>query len=85
MAERTRASIMQTLDAQVASLIAESRGVSPMDGLRLFLSSRTHEMLAEDDLKLWHLSPLALFDLWENEIATGDPTNSLYLRGDEIG
>lgn len=27
---------------------------------------------------------LAIFDMWENEIETGDPRNSLYLRGDEI-
>ena len=85
MTERTRASVLYTLDAQVACLIAESRGMSPMDGLRLFPGSLTHSMLADNDLRLWHFSPLALFDLWENEIATGDPTNSLYLRGDEIG
>ena len=38
----------------------------------------------DDDLKMWHFSPLAVFDMWENEQATGDPRNSLYLRGDEI-
>ena len=27
---------------------------------------------------------LAVYDMWENEEATGDPGNSLYLRGDEI-
>ena len=84
MNNRTRASIMQTYDAEVSLLIAENRGISEMDGLRLFLNSETHEMLADDDLKLWHFSPMVLFDMWENEIATGDPRNSLYLRGDEI-
>lgn len=41
-------------------------------------------MLLDDDLKMWHFSPLAIFDMWENEQATGNPRNSLYLRGDEI-
>lgn len=41
-------------------------------------------MLADDDLKLWHFSPLVIYDLWENEEAAGDPRNSLYIRGDEV-
>ena len=55
-----------------------------MDGLRMFMSSETHRMLEDDDLRLWYFSPLAIFDMWENEIATGDPRNSLYIRGDEV-
>lgn len=54
------------------------------NALRIFLASKTHEMLENDEMKLWHFSPLAVFDMWENEEATGDPGNSLYLRGDEI-
>lgn len=85
MSERTRASILQNFDAELSVLIAHSRGISVMDGLRLFLNSQTHQMLTDDSLKLWYFSPLAVFDMWENEIATGDPRNSLYLRGDELG
>jgi hypothetical protein len=81
---RTRASIMQNIDAEVAMKIAESRGISDMDGLRLLVRSQTHQMMEDDDLKMWHFSALALFDMWETEIATGDPRNSIYLRGDEI-
>lgn len=55
-----------------------------MDALRLFLASETRSMLLDDDLKMWHFSPLAIYDMWENEQATGNPRNSLYLRGDEI-
>ncbi len=84
MNERTKPSILQNYDAEVASLIAKSREISEMDALRLFLSSQTHEMLVDDTLKLWYFSPLAIFDMWENEEATGDPGNSFYLRSDEI-
>ncbi len=41
-------------------------------------------MLEDNDLRMWYFSPLALFDMWENEIANGDPRASLYLREDEI-
>ena len=81
---RTRPSILQNVDAMVAQEIARSRDISDMDALRLFAASETHRMLVDDDLKLWYFSPLAIFDMWENEIATGDPRNSLYLRGDEV-
>lgn len=81
---RTRPSILQNVDAMVAREIARSRDISDMDALRLFAVSETHRMLVDDDLKLWYFSPLAIFDMWENEVATGDPRNSLYLRGDEV-
>ena len=84
MNNNTRPSIMQNYDAELAELISKSRGVSLMEGLRLFLKSETHKMLLDNELRLWYFSPLAVFDMWENEEATGDPGNSLYLRGDEI-
>lgn len=84
MSNRTRASILQNFDVEVSRLIANSRGVSEMDGFRLFLDSEIHRMLEDNELKMWHFSPIAIFDMWENEVITGDPRNSLYLRGDEI-
>jgi hypothetical protein len=83
MSNRVRASILQNLDAEVSILISKSHGISEMDGLRLFLNSETHQMLEDDDLKMWYFSPLALFDMWETEVATNDPRNSVYLKGDE--
>ena len=84
MNNNTRPSIMQNYDAELAELISRRRGVSLMEGLRLFLKSETHKMLLDNELRLWYFSPLAVFDMWEIEEATGDPGNSLYLRGDEI-
>ena len=81
MTKRTEPSILQNFDTEIAELIAKNRGISIMDALRIFLASKTHEMLENDEMKLWYFSPLAVFDMWENEEATG---NSLYLRGDEI-
>lgn len=84
VSNRTRASILQNFDVEVSRLIANSRGVSEMDGFRLFLDSEIHRMLEDNELKMWHFSPIAIFDMWENEVITGDPRNSLYLRGEEI-
>ena len=40
MRENTRPSIMQNFDTELAALISKSRGVSLMDGLRIFLRSQ---------------------------------------------
>ena len=80
-----RPSILQTVDTAVSQLIGESRCIGMLDAYRLFLGSQTHQMLEDDDLKIWYFSPLALFDMWETELATGDPRDSLHLRSDEIG
>lgn len=84
MKKRTKPAILQNYDSEVSSLIAKERGLSEMEALRIFINSKTHEMLEDDEMKLWYFSPLAVFDMWEAEEITGDPRNSLYLRGDEI-
>ena len=84
MTERTRPSILQVFDSEVALMISKSRKIPLIEGLRLFLSSETHTMLLDNQLRLWYFSPVVIFDLWENEVVTGDPRNSLYIRGDEI-
>ena len=84
MNEYTRPSILEIYDSELAGMIARDRNISELDGLSLFLGSETHKMLADASLKMWYFSPLAIYDMWENEIANGDPRMSLYLRGDEI-
>ncbi len=84
MRNKTKSSILQNFDCEVTLLIAKSLQITEMEALKLFLNSKTHNMLEDDDMKLWYFSPLAVFDMWEAEQATGDPGNSLYLRGDEI-
>mgnify|MGYP004659219411 CR=1 FL=1 len=84
MDKKTSPSVLQNFDTAVSELISQNRGISRMEALQRFLASQTHEMLTDDDTKLWYFSPLAVYDMWETEEATGDPRNSLYLRGDEI-
>lgn len=72
------------INAEVATIIADHRNITPMDGLRIFLNSKTYAMLCDDELDMWEFSPLALYDMWENEVKTGDPGNSFYLKEDEI-
>ena len=71
-------------DAQVAELIAKKQNLSNFQGMQVFFDSETYKMLCDESLRMWEFSPLALFDMWENEVITGDPRNSFYLRDDEL-
>ncbi len=84
MSKITNAGYIYDIQPNVIHLIALKRDISDMEALRLFLKSETHKMLLNDDMKIWHFAPAVIFDIWENEVVTGDPRNSLYLRGDEI-
>ena len=53
-----------------------------MDAIRALITSRTHDLLENADLGLADLPSAAIFDMWEGEKITGDPRNSIYIRGD---
>ena len=84
MSNRTRASIMKNYDVSVSNMIAKEKNISIMDAFRMFIASETHRMLEDNDLRMWYFSELAIYDMWEKEVCTGSPQNSLYLRGDEV-
>lgn len=82
---KTDAGIIGNIEMELCKLIAKRNHISELDALRLFMKTKTYQMLIDDETKLWHFAPLVIYDIWENEELTGDPGNSLYLRGDEIG
>lgn len=84
MSNRTESVVMRNIDCEVAELIAEKLNVDNMKALELFLNSEIHDLVLQEELKLWHFSPLAIFDMWEKEQETGDPMNSLYIMCDEV-
>ncbi len=80
MDKRLTEHLRSNINAEVSLLISKKCNLSEIDALRKFLNSETYKMLCDDSLEMWEFSPIALFDMWENEIATGNPRNSLYLR-----
>lgn len=78
---KTSVDILDYYDEEVSALISEKYGFSPMDAFRRFVMSETYQMLANPNLEMWDFGPPGIFDMWENELITGDPRNSLYIRG----
>ena len=69
-------------DRQVIQRIIEKYGMNQMDAIRTFISSKTHKLLENAELGLADFPSDAIFDMWEVEKITGDPRNSVYVRGE---
>lgn len=74
--------IIDYYNVEVVKMIADKYGYSFMNALREFVSSRTHEMLEDDECGLFSYGAGAIFELWEAEKITGSPCNSIYIRGE---
>ena len=69
-------------DRQVIRRIIEKYGMTPMEAIHSFITSKTHGLLENAELGLADYPSDALFDMWEVEAITGDPRNSVYIRGE---
>ncbi len=59
---------------QVVHLIAENYGYDEVEASKSFYESTVYSMLEQEDTKLWHLSPLTLFNMYDEEKKTSKIT-----------
>jgi hypothetical protein len=59
---------------QVVHLIAENYGYDEVEASKSFYESTVYSMLEQEDTKLWHLSPLTLFNMYDEEKKIGEIT-----------
>jgi len=55
----------------VIQLIIEKRKIANLEAVQLFYNSALYAMLEQEASKLWHLSPLTLYELFNEELETG--------------
>lgn len=73
--------VLDYYNGEAVKLISEKYGVNNMDALKMFVCSKTHEMLENADCGMTEFGAQAIFEIWECEKVTGDPKNSVYVRG----
>ena len=56
---------------KVVHMIAEKYQYDEITATRMFYDSTVYELLEQEDTKLWHLSPLTLFNMYQSEQETG--------------
>lgn len=67
-------------DKEIVKAIMEKYDIPFLEAYKKFLNSRTYNMLEDKNLEMYEFSALAMFDMWESEMITGTPQNSIYLR-----
>ena len=59
---------------QVVQLIVENHRISEVEASKSFYQSALYALLEQEDTKLWHLSPMALYHMFDEEKKTGSIT-----------
>lgn len=62
---------LQLIVPQVVDCISKTYRMEPLEAARLLYGSQVYADLERESSKLWHLSPLALAELWHSEHTTG--------------
>lgn len=63
--------ILILLVPQVVQLIVENYPYDEVTASKEFYSSKVYSFLEQEDTKLWHLSALTLFSMFDEEKRTG--------------
>jgi len=63
---------LQMLVPMIIQIIIEKKDLSVISAVKLLYLSKLYRKLEIERTKLWHLSPLALYELLENEQQTGE-------------
>jgi len=63
--------LLTILIPSVIQLIMDNRKITNIEATKLLYCSSLYEMLENEASKLWHLSPLVLHELFEEELAIG--------------
>ena len=56
----------------VIKLITENYSWDEIEASNRFYCSKVYEKLEQEETKLWHLSPLTLYNMFEEEQKTGE-------------
>lgn len=64
-------STLQMLVPMIVEAMCNEYGLSEYAALMALYESKLYSDLEREPTKLWHLSPLALADLWHQEVTTG--------------
>ena len=80
--KRLEPEIIDYYNGEVVMMIVEKYGMEQMTALKMFVNSKTHEMLEYIDYGMTDFGAKAIFEIWECERVTGEPRNSVYIRGE---
>lgn len=72
MDKKFNAVLSIALVPEVVALIAEREGLDELVSMNEFYCSKVYELLAKEETKVWHFSPMTIYMMWKNEKQTGN-------------
>lgn len=57
---------------QTIALIVEKDGIDDISAINEFYQSKVYDLLAKEDTKMWHYSPMTVYMMWKHEKETGE-------------
>ncbi len=74
MEQKKFEAILVLLVPQLVSLITVKHNCDELTATRSLYESKLYSFLEKEETKLWHLSASALFELYDEEVKTGNIT-----------
>lgn len=74
MEQKKFESMLFLIVRQITGLIVRNYGMDEVTAAKAFYDSKVYSLLEQEDTKLWHLSPLTLFNMFDEERKTGSIT-----------
>lgn len=72
MDEKFNALLSLAIVPQIIDLIVRNEGLDDISAITEFYSSKTYEVLSNEETKVWHYSPLTLYMMFKGEKETGE-------------
>lgn len=67
MSDKKFESMLMLIVPKIIQLILENHNCSDVKATEMLYNSKLYEKLEQEDTKLWHLSPLTLFEMFDEE------------------
>ncbi len=71
MRDKKFEAVMTILVPQVLQLIVDNYKTDEIAASKAFYESSVYSLLEQEDTKLWHLSPLTIYNMFDEEQKTG--------------
>ena len=71
MTSEKLSALLTILNPSIVQLIMDNKNLTNIKATELLYNSTLYSMLENEASKLWHLSPLTLYELLEEELETG--------------
>ena len=72
MSPEKLSALLTLLNPAIIQIIMKNKELTNIEATKLFYNSDLYAMMENEASKLWHLSPLTLYELFEEELATGN-------------